>query len=1552
MKPPVYDIKHLLALTVTISLGCFSTTHAAFSQIVPDATLPENSTVSPNGNIIEINGGTVRGNNLFHSFQEFSLFTGETVFFNNNLTLENIFSRITGGNPSNIDGVIQANGAANLFLLNSNGIVFGPNAQLNIGGSFLASTANRLNFSDGSFFSTQPTPSDSLLTISIPTTLQMDNNSAEIRVEGAGHNFSLNPFTVEIIRGELSGGLRVQPEKTLGFVAGNVTLNGGNLIAESGNIELWSVQNGAVQFNNFNGQFQLGNSVTPPEYGTIQLLNAASVDATGSRGGHIQIQGGQLLLTDGSTILNQTEGGQTGGDLIVRTSESVELIGTTLEPRLPEGFLESLAGEDGEIPSPEELPFPPDGLVFPTTMAVETVGEGNAGNLLLETGQLTIFDGASVSTSTFGAGNTGTLTIRAREAIAIEGFSIDGLPAGIFSTVTPEVSGLGQTMSIETRELTIAVGGTIATGTFGTGSAGDVTIKAANFVEVLGGVISSQTEGLGSGGNLLIETGRVLVNDGGGISASTFTEGDAGNLDIRAVGSVEVSGGFQTSEDEFFPSGIFSQVNFITQENPETQETQIFPAVGFGGNLTIDTQRVIVENGGLISASTTSEGAGGTLSINATEFIELRGIAPNGTPSGLFVITEEEGTAGNAIVNTAQLTATDGGQIAASTSGSGNGGTVTVNATEFIELRGVGILPNGEVAPPVAVLADGTVAPTDEDDILRSGIFARSRNQGLGNAGTVNVTTNELTLADDATLTVSSRLGAETAAAGDLNINAEEINLDKGILTAETNAGDSGNINIESEIVLLGDRSQITTNADSTTGGNIRIETDILAALNNSDITANARQGPGGRVTIEAQGLFGTEFRDRESFATSDITATSELGPEFDGIVEINTPDIDPSRGTVDLEDDIVDVASLIDRDPCRIVQNSEFVQTGKGGIPPSPTDTLTPTDAWEDWRVLQVEETPATLEPIPNTPSPAQTRRISKIAATGMRLTDRGELELIAPESAVPLTDQSSLSPGCLSAQQPKTLPATTIAAVPETLTVERFELRDNSAISSEELAAITEPYSNRNLTFAELQEAAEAIAQFYQQQGYIGSGAFLPPQIVRDRIVTIQAIENRLEEIHVTGNSQLNNQYAAYVRNRLGLNKGDIVNAETLLESLYLLQFDPRLEKISAELAAGVETDTSFLTIRVEDARFFSPQLAIDNGRSPSVGSLRRQAQLTQYNLLGLGDIATFNYANTDGSNSLDLGYAVPLTANNATLSFRYSIGDSKIVEPPFDEVDIEANSRTYELTYREPIIQRIISQSPNQSLQNASDLIRTELALGITASRRSSETSLLGVNFPLSPGANDDGETRVSAIRFFQDALWQDSHQILAARSEFSLGVGLFDATVNNNEPDSRFLAWRGQGQWVRRVAGLGGKRQDPLLILRGDLQLATTSLLPLEQFSLGGFNSVRGYRQDALLVDNGAFASLEFQYPIVEFPRWQGSLQVIPFMDLGVGWNWEEGNRANPDKNTLLSTGLGLQLQLGNDFSARLDWGIPLVEIDSRDRTWQENGLYFSVRWNPF
>ena len=158
----------------------------------------------------------------------------------------------------------------------------------------------------------------------------------------------------------------------------------------------------------------------------------------------------------------------------------------------------------------------------------------------------------------------------------------------------------------------------------------------------------------------------------------------------------------------------------------------------------------------------------------------------------------------------------------------------------------------------------------------------------------------------------------------------------------------------------------------------------------------------------------------------------------------------------------------------------------------------------------------------------------------------------------------------------------------------------------------------------------------------------------------------------------------------------------------------------------------------------------------------------------------------------------------------------------------------------------------------------------------------------------------------------------------------------------------MAWRGQGQWLRLLA------ENTLLLVRGELQLANQALVPLEQIGIGGFGSVRGYRQDILLADNGAFASAEVRLPILRIPEQQAVLQIIPFVEFGTVWNSERNNgaRTEPDPDTIASTGLGLKWQQDDNFTARFEWGIPLVSVDSRERTWQEQGLYFFVQYNPF
>lgn len=494
----------------------------------------------------------------------------------------------------------------------------------------------------------------------------------------------------------------------------------------------------------------------------------------------------------------------------------------------------------------------------------------------------------------------------------------------------------------------------------------------------------------------------------------------------------------------------------------------------------------------------------------------------------------------------------------------------------------------------------------------------------------------------------------------------------------------------------------------------------------------------------------------------------------------------------------------------------------------------------------------------------------------------------------------------------------------IPARIRVDRFDVVGSTVFSPEELATVTNPFVGRELSFAELLQVRSAITQLYVDRGYITSGAVIPPQTIEDGVVIVQVIEGRLTEINITGTQRLNR---GYIRSRLALADTEPLNVNSLLEHLQLLQLDPLIETISADLQAGVRPGTSVLQVQVAEADSFNVDLAIDNERSPSVGSFQRQIQFNQANLTGLGDGLVFSYANTDGSNELNGSYTVPLNPRNGTLQFAAGSVHSHVIEPPFDQLDIEAESSYYELTFRQPVF-----QSPTE-----------EFALGLVASHQTSATELLDKPYQLSVGANDEGETRVSAVRFFQEWINRSSEQVVAVRSQFSLGVDALNASVNQDQPDSRFFTWRGQAQWVRLLA------PDTLVFVRGDIQIADSPLVSLEQFGLGGAQTVRGYRQDLLLTDSGVFASVEARLPVLRVAEVEGVLQVTPFFDIGTTWNTDG---VNPDPGTLSGLGLGLLWQQGDYLSARLDFAVPIISIETRERTWQESGIYFSIRYTPF
>ncbi len=549
--------------------------------------------------------------------------------------------------------------------------------------------------------------------------------------------------------------------------------------------------------------------------------------------------------------------------------------------------------------------------------------------------------------------------------------------------------------------------------------------------------------------------------------------------------------------------------------------------------------------------------------------------------------------------------------------------------------------------------------------------------------------------------------------------------------------------------------------------------------------------------------------------------------------------------------------------------------------------------------------------------------------------LSEAGDAQILNPSIRLPTLPE--LTPIPIQPFPLKSIPVkpTPFESSPEsikTITVHHFEVMGSSIFSQAEIDGATAEYLNKPITFNQLLKARDAITDLYVKNAYITTGAYIPedqpPVSIEGGIVRINIIEGRVEDIRVVGNKRLNPNY---IRSRIQLATMAPVNQERLVSGLRQLQLDPLFSNVSAELSAGNQIGSNVLEVKVTENKSFTSQVSTENNRSSSIGTWQRRIQATEGNLLGLGDSLTLAYTNTQGSNTIDGSYVIPISSHNTTLSFNAGTTSSTVIEKPFSKLDILSQSRYYEISLRQPIYQKV------------TDKKATEFTIGLAASRIEGQTSLLNTPFPLSVGADEQGQTRVSALRFFQEYSQRSNVGVLSFRSQFNLGLNLFNSTVNSNGPDSRFLSWKGQARWFHRLG------DESALVIRGDIQIANRELLPLEQFGLGGANSLRGYRQDVLLSDNGAVSSVELQIPIIRLGKTLGVIQATPFIDIGRAWTNNAVN--NLDQSTLLSTGLGFQWQAKN-FSAKFDWGIPLIKTNSRKSNLQENGFYFTFRYNIF
>ena len=681
----------------------------ASAQIVPDGSV--GTQVTPNVTINgvpsdRVDGGTIRGANLFHSFSDFNVQAGRGAYFTNPAGITNILTRVTGSNPSNINGILGVLGNANLFLLNPNGIIFGPGARLTLNGSFLATTANSINFADGTQFSASNPEAAPLLTISVPVGLGLSNNPGPIQVQGTGHHLTPNLVSPSIGAGASPTGLRVQPGQTLALVGGDIALAGGILTAPQGRIELGGGAGGVVSLNPTGQGWTLG-------YGGVQSLRdiqfsqQALVDASGARGGEIHLVGRQIAFTDGSIALIQNQGLRPGGNISVNASESLQLQSFSI-------------------------------------LANETVRGGLGGDVVISTPQLTLLDGSTIAARAFGAATGGNITVNAG-SIQLAGFA--AASPGFRSTILAITYGAGRggDVTISSGRLTLLEGAYVAGVTFGSGASGDVKVNATDSIQVIGvepgflapSRVNSTSYNTGNAGNVTIDTSKLAIRDGGNVQSATGGTGKAGNVTINASDSVEVNG---TVPGTLLPSLISSSAVLL-----DPAVLQLYGALpgtsGASGDITINTGRLSVTNGALINVRNNGSGNGGTARVNA------RSITLD--QQGSISATAASGQGGSIALWTQDLQLRHGGNITATAGGTGNGGNIKIDTETLVALENSNITANAF----------------------------------KGSGGNIQIVTQGIFLSPDSHITASSQLGVS----GAVNVSVLNLNQQNAIAIAPSN---------------------------------------------------------------------------------------------------------------------------------------------------------------------------------------------------------------------------------------------------------------------------------------------------------------------------------------------------------------------------------------------------------------------------------------------------------------------------------------------------------------------------------------------------------------------------------------------------------------------------------------------------------------------------------------------------------------------------------------------------------------------------------------------
>jgi hemolysin activation/secretion protein len=546
-----------------------------------------------------------------------------------------------------------------------------------------------------------------------------------------------------------------------------------------------------------------------------------------------------------------------------------------------------------------------------------------------------------------------------------------------------------------------------------------------------------------------------------------------------------------------------------------------------------------------------------------------------------------------------------------------------------------------------------------------------------------------------------------------------------------------------------------------------------------------------------------------------------------------------------------------------------------------------------------QPEPGPAVSIDAPATPEPLPSRRGGAAP------------QLPEPQRTVPPATELSLpatSPPAAAAGQP-------LEQAPR-FVLRGIRIEGNTVLDQASIDAIAAPYLGKPVSLGDLEDIRRRLTLLYVQRGYLNSGAIIPNQDVGAGVVTIRVVEGTVTDVEVAGTNTFNPDY---FRSRLASALRQPFNVQDVETEQQILLQDPLVKRLNIDLLPGIVPGEARLHADVLEGSPFSLTAQIADDQSPTVGEVRGQLQGAVRNILGYGDVFSAEYGRSQGLNDGSVSYSVPLRSDDTRLNLRYDINGTLVVNPSLAPLDITSRYSSISAGLSRPFYRTAESN----------------LTLGANLDVRKAQTFLLGSPFPFTAGSDANGNTNVTALRFYQDWLERDAEHAFAVRSTFSFGIDALGATVVNPPPvgspsiTGNFFDWLGQAQYVRRIY------RDWDAVVRSDLQLSSRPLFPIEQFALGGIDTVRGYREYLTVTDDAFFASGELRIPIgkVRLPHLadaddSGTVQIVPFYDYGRGWNL---NRPTPPPAEISSVGLGLRWQIGSGITLEVYYGKALRHV---------------------